>query len=129
MEDLSRPGNRVLVIEDDDPTRTLFTALLERSGFKVECTRDGSAALDSLLHLEYDVILLDLLMPGLDGFALLEDLQTMRPEVARRTLVVSGAAPVLLTRLERSGIAGVVRKPFEIDDLLTRIRHIAAGAA
>ncbi len=116
----------VLLVDDNDATRTLVTALLQRD-FNVDAAADGEEAIEKLRTSRYSAVLLDLRMPTLDGFEVLEFLKEQNPDMLRRVLIVTAA----LTRPEISrateyGICGVVRKPFEIETLLEEVRRCAA---
>src|SRR3954467_9259261 len=80
----------VLLVDDNEPTCTLITALL-RKDFVVDVANDGLEAIEKLRTKTFGAIILDLLMPHLDGFGVLEHLQQTRPEMLRRVLVVTAA--------------------------------------
>src|SRR5690349_12147289 len=66
---------KVLVVEDDDVTQTLFRRFLERSGFDVTVADDGQQAIDLALNHPPDAVILDLMMPRMDGFGFLQALR------------------------------------------------------
>ena len=112
----------VLVIDDNDATVTLVTALLQRD-FAVEVATDGNEAVEKLRTRQYACILLDLRMPNLDGFDVLESLKTSSPETLRRVLVLTAAlSPGELGRAGGYPICGIVKKPFEIEELLGAVK-------
>lgn len=110
----------VLVVDDDAETRTLLGSLLTRQGLTVDFAVDGGEALQLIQQRNYSVVLLDLLMPGTDGFELLERLNQpgVSPPVV---LVVTGADREKIDRLDPSRIHGVVRKPFDPLDLVALV--------
>ena len=67
---------RVLVVEDEMPMRTAIVPLLTSEGYRVECAEDGPTGLQRALDEDYELILLDVMLPGLDGFALCRELRT-----------------------------------------------------
>jgi len=106
---------RVLVVDDDAEIRELLTSVLHRRGLIVDGAVDGAEALDLLRQNIYSVVLLDLLMPNIDGFAVLNELDSaLAPPVV---LVITGADRSLVKQLDPQRIHGVVRKPFDADDL------------
>lgn len=106
----------VLVVDDDEDTRNLLTSMLTRQGLTVDTAAEGGAALQLLEQRTYSVILLDLLMPGVDGFTLLERIH--RSAVAMPVvLVMTDADRSVVDRLDAKGIHGVVRKPFDPEEL------------
>ncbi|HJT18117.1 MAG TPA: response regulator [Thermoanaerobaculia bacterium] len=106
---------RVLVVDDDATIRELLTSVVRRRGLIVDEAADGAEALDLLRQNIYSVVLLDLLMPNTDGFAVLRELDAaLAPPVV---LVITGADRSLVKQLDPQRIHGVVRKPFDADDL------------
>jgi signal transduction histidine kinase/DNA-binding response OmpR family regulator len=122
----------VLVIEDDAPTREMLQRMLEREGFAVAEAADGRAGLDRLAEQRPSLILLDLLMPQMNGFEFLAELQT-RPEWRSIPVVVVTAKD--LTAEEHARLSGrvaeVLRKgAYTRDRLLAEVRdRVAAWTA
>ena len=112
----------ILVIEDDPDTRRIVTRYLERSGFRVEVARDGLAGLEAALEAGTDLVVLDRMLPGLDGLELLRRLRARR-----RTPVI-----MLTARVEEADrIAGLefgaddyVVKPFSPGELVARVKAV-----
>src|SRR5437899_11117815 len=106
---------RVLIVDDDATIRELLASVLRDRDLTVDEAADGQKALDLLRENSYAVVLLDLLMPNVDGFGVLDQLGSAisTPVV----LVITGADRALLTQLDPQKIQGVVRKPFDIEDL------------
>src|SRR5581483_4279048 len=115
------PGaeNSVLVIDDDQALRGFFTTLLTKKGFTVDCASDGRVAYDQLIHQNYSVILLDLMMPGVNGFELLERIERDSPSLLDRVIVMTGASQRAVEKLDTSRVWGMIRKPFDIDQLVS----------
>jgi len=109
----------VLVIDDDQALRGLFTTLLTRKGFAVDTANDGRVAYDRLQVHTYSVILLDLMMPEVNGFELLEKLRRDSPTLLDRVIVMTGASQRSIESLDTSRIWGLIRKPFDIDQLVS----------
>ena len=119
----------VLVVDDDPGLRGLFITLLGREGFAVDCAPDGRVAYDCLKRSSYSVILLDLMMPEVNGFELLDRLVREKPAVLPRIIVMTGVSQRIIETLDLSRVWGLIRKPFDIDDLLTATRACAEGRA
>ena len=117
--DAPAPEASVLVIDDDQALRGFFTTLLSKNGFSVDCASDGRIAYDQLAHHNYSVILLDLMMPGVNGFELLERIQRDSPALLDRVIVMTGASQRSIEKLDTSRVWGMIRKPFDIDQLLS----------
>jgi two-component system, OmpR family, response regulator len=110
------PHKRVLVVDDDQGVRGLLTSVLRSRGLSVDEAAGGRDALDLLATGRYAVILLDLILPDLDGFAVIEALRRSG-EPQPIVLVVTGADRRAVERLDARLIHGIVRKPFEPEEL------------
>ena len=86
-----RPRNlRMLVIDDEESILTLIQDILRSEGHQVEAAGSGQAALELILQHDFDVIVSDWKMPGLDGMNLYQELLTRKPAAARRMLFMTG---------------------------------------
>jgi CheY-like chemotaxis protein len=118
---------RILVVDDDAANRNLLQRRLERQGYRVEVAATGSEALDRLATEPFDLALLDLAMPGMDGFEVLARLKADRH--MRFVPVVVAAAPEELdsaVRALQSGAEDYLLKPFDPVLLRTRIGGLLA---
>lgn len=108
-----------LVIENDGGTRRLLDVLLTRFHLEVDLVASGSDALLLLERVEYDLILVDLLLPGMSGMEVLAWLDRERRHLLPRTVVVSSASPLQLERVRQAfPNVRVIRKPFELGDIV-----------
>lgn len=121
---------RVLVAEDDVGVRTLIGSVVRRSAHDVEFAADGNEAIDRLESKEYDVVLLDLMMPGASGFEVLAWMHRVKPGLAKRcVIVVTAMAERDLVNLTNERVFALLRKPFDIDELMKKLSEcLAAGA-
>jgi len=112
---------RILVIEDEPRILSFLARGLEAEGFAVDGAGDGPSGLERAVHARYDLVVLDLLLPKLDGLAVLRELQRRRPELP--VLIVSARSD-LQTKLRGFGLGACdyVPKPFAFDELLARVR-------
>lgn len=117
----------VLVVDDDSGLQGLFSTILGRDGFVVDCASNGRQAFEYLKRGAYSVILLDLMMPDVNGLELLERLERDSPSLMRRVIVMTGAAQRVVDGVDHGRIWGLIRKPFDINDLMTSTRHCALG--
>ena len=121
------PVRQVIVVDDDPGLRTLFIAILERKGFTVDVAPDGRAAYDRISRTPYSAIVLDLMMPDVNGFELLERLARECPSLLPRVIVMTGASRRVVQTLDTSSIWGLIRKPFDIDELVTAVLACSDG--
>ncbi len=130
MSRVDPPGRRysVLVIDDDPGLQGLFNALLGRDGFAVDCAPNGRLAFEYIRRGSYSVILLDLMMPDVNGFELLDRLRRDSPKLLSRVIIMTGAAQRVVETLDASRVWGLIRKPFDIDDLIGSVRACAAAS-
>ena len=117
----------LLVVDDDERIRGLLQKFLIRSGFLVSVARDAAQARKLLAGLEFDLIVLDVMMPGEDGVALTRDLRK-RMQTPILLLTAKGEAANRIEGFE-AGADDYLVKPFEQKELLLRITAILRGAA
>lgn len=117
-------GLTALVCEDDDAIRDMIRTVLERDGFAVEAICDGVTAVTRITDGGFDLIVLDLMIPGVSGFDVLENMQTNQPSRLRRVLITT-AVPMSMVAKIPTGICHVLPKPFDIDKLLAHARECA----
>ncbi len=126
MSSVEKPA--VLLVDDNEATCTLITALLHHD-FVVEVASDGQEAIERLRTRKYAVTLLDLRMPVVDGFGVLEFLQVHSPATLRSVLVVTAAlSPREMERARGFDICGIISKPFEVEALLAAVKNCAGRA-
>ena len=124
-------GSRILVVDDDDDIRGLLRALLERAGHEVSEAPDGRAGLRELFAASPDLVILDVAMPGLDGWATLGRIR----EVSDVPVLMLTARDAELERVRglTSGADDYVVKPFGRQELVARVdvllRRPISGAA
>ena len=131
----AKPARRVLIVEDEAPIRELLRLHLSLAGFGVDEIGDGAAALDRLRAERYDLVVLDLMLPGLDGITLCRAIRAQGPNVATPLLMVTArdTESDTVVGLE-SGADDYLAKPFGIREMLARVgailrRSERAGAA
>jgi two-component system OmpR family response regulator len=123
------PLSRILLVDDDENIRTIAMLSLE-DDFQVEIATSGQAALQQALKNKPDLILLDVMMPGLDGKATFEKLQEI-PELAKIPVVFM-TAKVQIHEIDfylKLGAAGVITKPFDPMTLAGDVQNIWAALA
>ena len=112
----------VLVVEDDPAIRRLVKMVLGREGFHVEEAADGLEGVLKLGLSEYDVIILDLMMPLVDGFTFLQTFAEHDPERLQKVIVTSAASPAVMRERMHGVPFSILPKPFDISTLVERVR-------
>jgi len=117
--DSTPPGARVLVVDDEVAIRDLLEYGLAQAGFDVRCARDGRTALDAVRSWTPEVIILDVMLPEVDGFTLLPALRRLT-DVPILMLSAKTATAEKVTGLSR-GADDYLAKPFELEELVARL--------
>jgi len=121
------PASKTVVVADDDPvTLKLVESQLEAAGFRPVVAVNGQAALRAVMAEKPDVLILDLAMPGLDGFDVLERLNMLSSFPRPKVLVVSaGRDAEDVKRALTLGADDYLAKPFKPEELLARVNRFA----
>lgn len=124
-----RPTNprSVLVVDDDDGIREMLQSALTFAGFRVSCARDGAAALDLLGAQDVDAIVLDVLMPGVDGFQLT---QLLRDRGNTIPVLFLSAKDTVQDRVHGLRLGGddYLTKPFSLVEVVARLESLLRRA-
>jgi two-component system, OmpR family, alkaline phosphatase synthesis response regulator PhoP len=109
----------VLVVDDEPQVVWMLQFSLEAEGFQTFAARDGRTALDELRQHRPELMLLDIMMPVMDGWSVLQEIRDL-PEGERPRVVVVSARATLRDRAKAAELGAVafVAKPFNVDDLL-----------
>ncbi|MCB1087572.1 MAG: response regulator [Verrucomicrobiae bacterium] len=120
----TRSSGRVLIVDDDAVSARLVTAVLSASGFLVDAALDGRQALPKIEEFDPDVVLLDLMMPGRDGFELCR-LIRVNPKMIRISVIIITGVLDLDARHRgiSCGATDYVTKPWQPEDLVLRVRN------
>jgi DNA-binding response OmpR family regulator len=122
------PGARLLVIEDELPMRTALTDVLAGEGYRVLSAADGETGLQRALTEKPDLILLDLMMPKLDGYGLCAELRRLNSPVPILMLTAKGQVEDRVRGLDL-GADDYLVKPFSTGELLARVRALLRRTA
>lgn len=109
---------RILIVEDEAAISNLLRMSLTKEGYRCTCTGDGLQAADLLEQNRYDLVLLDVMLPGIDGFELMEYIRPMEIPVI---FITAKNAVADRVRGLRAGAEDYLVKPFEIVELLARV--------
>jgi two-component system response regulator PilR (NtrC family) len=127
MSEYQRPEPRILVVDDDASIRRLVTTIVRRERLTVDCAVDGAEAIELLKKHEYSVILLDLMMPRVDGFGVVNFIKQHPPHDKPIVLVITAYADQSFKEVDSSVVSGVLRKPVEVAELGEIVRLCVSG--
>jgi DNA-binding response OmpR family regulator len=119
---------RILVVEDESDLLELLSFNLKKAGFSVATAKSGIEALKKARSVGPDLILLDLMLPELDGFAVCETIRN-DPTNASTPIIILTALSSELARLAgfEAGASDYLTKPFRLEELLARVRGLLRG--
>lgn len=118
-------GGRALVVDDDPAIRTLLKAIVEHQGYDVEAAKDGEDAIRHLDDGPFSLVLLDLMMPRVDGYAVLQHMKSSHPGLLRCTIIASAVPEVEIRRNVSAPVPRIHIKPFDMTRLIADIRSCA----
>jgi DNA-binding response OmpR family regulator len=114
-----RLEKRILVVDDDDAIRALLRTVLRRRGFVVDTARNGVDAIEQIGARRYALVVLDLMMPRMSGYELVEQLVTHSIMTRPRVLILTAGIPV--GSFDTSLVIGMMHKPFDVELLLDTV--------
>ena len=121
------PAPRILIIEDELPMRIALKDILESEGYRVLTAADGAAGMDQAIQEKPDLILLDIMLPKLDGYTVCVELRRLAIPTPVLMLTAKGQVQDRVTGLD-AGADDYLVKPFSTDELLARVRALIRRA-
>ena len=112
-------SHRALIVEDDPAIRRLVGKLLQRRGIDVDAANDGKQAIEKLSTGDYSVLILDLMVPEVNGFEIIDFVRKNR--IQAPVVVVSAVSHQALTKLDTDIVKLVIPKPFDVEEFTTKI--------
>lgn len=118
-------SKKILIVEDDQHIRKLFNILVRKDGIDIDEAVEGNEALEKLRSNRYDLVILDIMMPNVDGFSILKDMRE-RPETAQVPVIVVTAKTEDKDLMKGYSLGAnyYITKPFEPQDLIHSIELI-----
>ena len=117
---------RALIVEDDPGIRRLIEKILQRNGIQVDIAHDGKVAMEKIGAGRYSVIILDLMLPGANGYEIIEFIK--RNGTGTPVAVVSAVSQQALTKLDLDVVKLVITKPFDVHELTQAILGLCRTA-
>ena len=115
---------RVLIADDEDAIRMLVSRMLRRAGFETVEAADGHLAIQRLDADQFDAVVLDLMMPRVDGFGVVEHLITTQPRMMEKTIIIT-AFPKTAARERLHHVCCILSKPFDVQELVQLVTECA----
>ena len=115
---------RALICEDDKAIRMLVKTVVRREGFEVDLAENGRQGLERLKDGCYDLLVLDLMMPEIDGYAMVEQLKESKSAALKRIIVMTAASEAMRGDFP-APICTFLPKPFDVDELAKAVRNCA----
>ncbi len=116
----------ILVVDDEINLCRILGAKLAKSGFSVVAVHDGQQAIDKVRETNFDVVLLDLILPKVDGLSALEEIRTFDRELPVIVMTACESSDAL-ERARNHGVCAYVNKPFDLDGLVELVQTTSAG--
>jgi DNA-binding response OmpR family regulator len=117
----------VLVVEDDPAIRALLQDVLRDSGYTVAIAETGDQALEQMREQPPDLVLLDLMLPGMDGWTFLRTRERDRQLATVPILVISAVGPTGTGHAQELGAPVFLHKPFDVSELLAEVNRLCSG--
>ena len=119
---------RALVCEDDAAIRMLVKTIVQREGFAVDLAENGREGIEKLDKDCYELLVLDLMMPEVDGYAVVQHLREKRSPVLKRVIVMTAVSEALRRDFPEP-VCTLLPKPFNIDALRAAVKRCARACA
>lgn len=119
---MDQPKQKILVVDDDDAIRTMVERVLKREQFEVDAARDGHEAIEKLTRNDYGTVLLDLMMPRVDGHGVLQYLETKKNAPRPWVIVMSANLQSASETKSAKPVFRILSKPFDIGQLVSHVR-------
>ena len=116
---------RILLAEDDEAMRAYLARALENAGYHVSPVDCGTAAIPLLEQEQFDLLLTDIVMPGMDGFEVAQRCGQISPST--KVMFITGFAAVTLRANREAPQARILSKPFHLRDLVMEVERLFAG--
>jgi len=114
--------NKILVVDDDNPSLENVARFLRLKGYQVEVASNGYEAGQLIDKTEFDLVLSDLIMPGVNGLDLLKRTQSTAPEIP--VVLMSAFPGIEVTQIFERGAADFIPKPLDLDKLLSQLKRV-----
>ncbi len=122
-------SKKILLVEDEDFIRELYTRQLAKAGFLVKSAIDGQAGLEMLKNEVFDLLLLDIMLPGINGLQLLREFKTQNPTSPMITILLTnlGQESVIKEGFELGAQAYLIKASYTPDQVINEVKNALFG--
>lgn len=123
------PSKKILLVEDEDFIRELYVRQLTKAGFQVKSAIDGQSGLDMLKSESFDLLLLDIMLPGMNGLQLLRTFKSQYPNSPMITILLTnlGQETVIKEGFELGAAAYLIKASYTPDQVVSEVRNALSG--
>jgi len=119
-------NEKILIVDDDDGVRQVLGESLQDAGHRVSSAESGEKAIATVREEAFDLVILDMVLPRVDGMAVLKDIATLRPELPV-IMITARAEPGIEEKAMSSGASCFLRKPFDAETLVSCLQRVLRG--
>lgn len=122
-------AKKILLVEDEDFIRDLYDRQLTKAGFLVKTAIDGQSGLEALKNEAFDLLLLDIMLPGMNGLQLLREFKTQNPTSPMITVLLTnlGQEAVIKEGFELGAQAYLIKASYTPDQVVSEVRNALSG--
>lgn len=122
-------GKKILLVEDEDFIRDLYVRQLSKAGFVVKSAVDGQSGLDTLKTEQFDLLLLDIMLPGMNGLQLLREFKSHNPQSTMITILLTnlGQEAVIKEGFELGAQAYLIKASYTPDQVVQEVKNALGG--
>ena len=122
-------GKKILLIEDEAFIRDLYVRQLTQAGFQIKAAADGNSGLEALKAEPFDLLLLDIMLPGINGLQVLREFKTTSPSSPMKVVLLTnlGQETVIKEGFELGAHAYLIKASFTPDQVVNEVKNVLAG--
>lgn len=123
-------AKKILLVEDEDFIRELYVRQLTKAGFLVKSAIDGQSGLEALKNETFDLLLLDIMLPGMNGLQLLREFKTQNPTSPMITILLTnlGQEAVIKEGFELGAQAYLIKASYTPDQVVNEVKNALSGS-
>ncbi|EKD85453.1 MAG: hypothetical protein ACD_38C00020G0005 [uncultured bacterium] len=123
-------AKKILLVEDEDFIRELYVRQLSKAGFEVKSAADGQTGLETLKNESFDLLLLDIMLPGMNGLQLLREFKTQNPASTMITILLTnlGQEAVIKEGFELGAQAYLIKASYTPDQVVNEVKNALFGS-